>query len=200
MPKSKSYEEFVEKFKPKKTTDDCMTPPVIYDTVKRWACQRYNIDPESIVRPFWPGGDYENYDYPTGCTVLDNPPFSILTKICTFYLNRGINFFLFAPSLTGFAGKNIINKTNHIFCDANITYQNGAIVKTSFITNYGGDIIAQTAPDLGEALDNAIKTLRREKVKSLPKYEYPDNVITTAMMQKYSHHGINFIVRRSAEI
>lgn len=25
--KSKSYEEFVEKFKPKKTTDDCYTPP-----------------------------------------------------------------------------------------------------------------------------------------------------------------------------
>lgn len=28
--KSKTYEEFVEKFKPKKTTDDCYTPNV-YD-------------------------------------------------------------------------------------------------------------------------------------------------------------------------
>ena len=25
--KGESYEEFVEKFKPKKTTDDCYTPP-----------------------------------------------------------------------------------------------------------------------------------------------------------------------------
>lgn len=26
------YEGFVEKFEPKKTTDDCYTPPKIYDT------------------------------------------------------------------------------------------------------------------------------------------------------------------------
>ena len=38
MGKSKTYEEFVEKFKPKKTTDDCMTPPEIYEVVKDWAC------------------------------------------------------------------------------------------------------------------------------------------------------------------
>lgn len=28
------YEGFVEKFKPKKTTDDCYTPPEIYEAVK----------------------------------------------------------------------------------------------------------------------------------------------------------------------
>ena len=38
LPKSKTYEEFVEKFKPKKTTDDCYTPPTIYEIVKQWAC------------------------------------------------------------------------------------------------------------------------------------------------------------------
>ena len=27
--KNETYEEFVEKFKPKKTTDDCYTPPEI---------------------------------------------------------------------------------------------------------------------------------------------------------------------------
>ena len=27
------YEGFVEKFKPKKTTDDCYTPPAVYDYV-----------------------------------------------------------------------------------------------------------------------------------------------------------------------
>lgn len=26
------YEAFVDKFKPKKTTDDCYTPPDVYDT------------------------------------------------------------------------------------------------------------------------------------------------------------------------
>lgn len=39
----------------------------------------------TIVRPFWPGGDYEDFDYPTGCVVIDNPPFSILSKIVRFY-------------------------------------------------------------------------------------------------------------------
>ena len=37
MPKSKDYKEFVDKFKPKKTTDDCYTPPEIYEAVKDWA-------------------------------------------------------------------------------------------------------------------------------------------------------------------
>lgn len=37
MPKSNTYEEFVDKFKPKKTTDDCYTPGAIYEVVKGWA-------------------------------------------------------------------------------------------------------------------------------------------------------------------
>ena len=38
------YQAFVEKFKPKKTTDDCYTPPLIYETVRDWACEEYGID------------------------------------------------------------------------------------------------------------------------------------------------------------
>lgn len=72
--KSKTYDEFVEKFKPKKTTDDCYTHPEIYEVIKDWACKEFKIDPAVIVRPFYPGGDYENYEYPEGCVVLDNPP------------------------------------------------------------------------------------------------------------------------------
>lgn len=54
--KSKTYEEFVEKFKPKKTTDDCYTPLEIYEVIKNWACKKYGIKPDKIIRPFWPGG------------------------------------------------------------------------------------------------------------------------------------------------
>lgn len=64
--KSKTYEEFVEKFKPKKTTDDCYTPPEIYEVIKSWACKRYGIDPDKVVRPFWPGADYLTTEYPDG--------------------------------------------------------------------------------------------------------------------------------------
>ena len=28
------YDAFVEKFKPKKTTDDCYTPPLVYDAIR----------------------------------------------------------------------------------------------------------------------------------------------------------------------
>lgn len=50
------YAAFIEKFKPKKTTDDCYTPPNIYEAVLSWVIKEYGIDRESVVRPFWPGG------------------------------------------------------------------------------------------------------------------------------------------------
>ena len=79
--KFNDYGGFVEKFKPKKTTDDCYTPPAVYDAVLQYVRETYHIaDDVPIVRPFYPGGDYENYDYPEGCMVVDNPPFSIFAK------------------------------------------------------------------------------------------------------------------------
>lgn len=54
--KNETYEEFTEKFKPKKTTDDCYTPPEIYEVIKKWACEKYGIDHQKIIRPFYPGG------------------------------------------------------------------------------------------------------------------------------------------------
>lgn len=198
--RGETYEEFVAKFQPKKTTDDCYTPPEVYEAVRDWACNKYGIDPEKIVRPFWPGGDYEHFNYPDGCVVLDNPPFSILSQICAFYLDRGIDFFLFAPSLTAFSGKSVVMRMNHIICDANIEYENGAIVRTSFVTSFGGDIVAQTAPDLTTLINDTVASLHRKKVKELPKYTYPDNILTAAMLQRYSKYGINFEIRRGESV
>lgn len=78
------YTDFVEKFKPKKTTDDCYTPELVYDAVAEWVAKEYGLDRECFVRPFWPGADYERESYPEGCVVVDNPPFSILSKILAF--------------------------------------------------------------------------------------------------------------------
>ena len=61
-----NYDEFVEKFKPKKTTDDCYTPPLGYDAVLSWAKQHLDIVGCPVVRLFYPGGDYENHLYPEG--------------------------------------------------------------------------------------------------------------------------------------
>lgn len=190
------YQAFVDKFKPKLTTDDCYTPPLIYETIKDWACKKYDIDPAKIVRPFYPGGDYEYFDYSDGAVVLDNPPFSILSKICAFYLDRDIPFFLFAPSLTAFAGRSVAMRTNHIICDAEIEYENGAKVSTSFVTSYGGDIVAQTAPDLTRAVADATAKIKAETKRKLPRYEYPDHILTAAMLNKYSKYGVELTVRR----
>ena len=192
---NQEYDAFTEKFKPKKTTDDCYTPPLVYDAIRDWVCGEYGIDQTRIVRPFYPGGDYERFDYPDGCVVLDNPPFSILSRICEFYIDRGIAFFLFAPSLTCFGGRSVVMRMNHIICDADITYENGAVVRTAFVTSFGGKI-AQTAPTLRKAIERAMQTVKKEMRKELPKYTYPDHVLTAAMLQKYAHYGIEFAVKR----
>ena len=189
------YDDFTEKFKPKKTTDDCYTPPLVYDAIRDWVCGEYGIDQTRIVRPFYPGGDYERFDYPDGCVVLDNPPFSILSRICEFYIDREIAFFLFAPSLTCFGGRSVVMRMNHIICDADITYENGAVVRTAFVTSFGGKI-AQTAPTLRKAIERAMQTVKKGMRKELPKYTYPDHVLTAAMLQKYAHYGIEFAVKR----
>ena len=193
------YDGFVEKFKPRKTTDDCMTPPEVYEAVLSWASERYGFDPADVVRPFWPGGDYEGFDYPEGCVVLDNPPFSKLAAIKRFYLDRGIRFFLFCPSLTALSGKALAMRLTHVICDASVTYENGAVVRTAFVTDMGGDVVLMSAPDLGKLVNAASdRAARRMAPKAqLPKYDYPDAVVTAAMVQRYAKHGVAYEVRRA---
>ena len=198
MPKCKTYEEFIEKFKPKLTTDDCATPEPVYDAVLDWVVQEYGIDPKSVLRPFWPGLDYQQQEYPDGCVVVDNPPFSILSKICEWYLDRGIKFFLFAPSLTALSGKNVCMRMNHIICGADIVYENGANVSTAFVTNLGdGETVLQTAPSLGKAVNDAVEKIRKETVKQVPKYVYPYHIVTAALLQRYSKCGVEFKIGKS---
>ena len=135
--------------------------------IRRRKCKRYNIDPGNVIRPFWPGGDYEKDEYPSGCVVVDNPPFSILKNICEFYLERGIPFFLFAPSLTALTGKTIWNRMNHIMCDCTIVYENGATVKTSFVTSFEPETAAETSPDLTKLVNDTVEKLKQEKARKL---------------------------------
>ena len=76
---AEQYGTFVEKFKTKKTTDDCLTPPLVYEAVLGWVKNEYQLGEDvEIVRPFWPGRQYELEEYVPNCVVVDNPPFSIL--------------------------------------------------------------------------------------------------------------------------
>lgn len=172
---SEDYEEFVDKFKPKLTTDDCYTPQNIYEVIRDWALAHYGLQGAPVIRPFYPGGDYEHETYPDGCVVIDNPPFSILSQICRFYTERGIQFFLFAPALTLFSIA--AGTCNYLPIGANVTYENGAMVATSFVTNLGNYKI-ETVPELWRLVDdlNAQNTNKNET--EVPGYTYPDCVMT----------------------
>ena len=192
-PEQSEYDKFVEKFKPKKTTDDCYTPANVYDAVADWCAAEYGLDRRTFVRPFYPGGDYEHFDYPAGCCVVDNPPFSILSQIVRFYLYRGIKFFLFAPSLTCFGSAKDEVCAIVSYCD--ITYTNGANVRTSFLTNLE-DAAVRSAPSLYQVVKIANDINLRELHRELPKYEYPAEVLTAAKVGLMSQYGIEFRVSR----
>ena len=49
--KNQTYDEFIEKFKLKKTTEDCYTPPLVYEAVFGWA--REHLEDLRLVRKIW---------------------------------------------------------------------------------------------------------------------------------------------------
>ena len=173
--RSEEYDAFVDKFKPKLTTDDCYTPQNIYETIRDWAVKHYGLQGAPVVRPFYPGGDYEHETYPDGCVVIDNPPFSILSQICRFYTERGIRFFLFAPALTLFSIA--AGTCNYLPMSCRITYENGADVRTSFVTNLG-DWKIETVPELWALVDAVNAQNTNDGAAELPGYTYPDCVMT----------------------
>ncbi len=186
--KLEDYEGFVDKFKPKKTTDDCYTPPRVYDAIREWVNDNIcSLEGVPVVRPFYPGGDYENYDYPPGCIVLDNPPFSILSKILDHYIGRGIRFFLFAPTLTVGSCSSCRDVTC-IVCGGPIEYENGAKVPTSFVTNLDCD---GTRVWVAGDLTRSLKEVQKKTVET-PSYDIPDTVITSARLQSGAKNGLSF--------
>lgn len=186
------YQEFLKKFEAKKTTDDCYTPDNIYDAVRDWAAEKYEIGNAAIVRPFYPGGDYKSEKYPSGCVVIDNPPFSIISEICEWYTSKRINFFLFAPTLTLLGIMR--GSANYVACGCGVVYENGASVNTSFVTNMGGNKIVAAA-DLREILDDENKKNLKKLHRELPKYSYPDEVLTATMLCYMAAHGVSLEIR-----
>ncbi len=194
--KFSDYTAFTEKFKGKKTTDDCYTPEHVYEAVKKWVSENVmDLDGVEIVRPFYPGGDYERFRYPANCVVLDNPPFSQLAKIRRFYAQRGIKYFLFAPTLTLFS--TVLDGECFIVCGGEIIYENGAKVPTSFITNIfcGGTQIYVSG--LLSALLDEIDDRRHEKKKN-EKIVYPDCVVNAARLSAFSAKGVELKICASS--
>lgn len=184
---TEEYDAFLDKFKEKHTTDDCFTPPAVYEAIKGWVLKRYGIDPSrKIIRPFYPGGDYQRHEYPEGCVVIDNPPFSIASEIIRFYTERGIDFFIFSNHLTAFHP--IANpKLNVVIVGAAITYDNGAEVLTSFSTNLGENRV-----EIRGDLYRAIMEVQPNDAKELARYKFPANIATAALLGRLSKYGMVF--------
>lgn len=176
------YEGFVEKFKPKKTTDDCYTPTAVYAAILEWVKEEIGIAYGlEVIRPFYPGGNYQAENY-AGKVVIDNPPFSILAEIINFYQSRRIPFFLFAPRMTCLSGYRAgMENLTAVFGCKDITYENGAVVPTAFLTNMMGDVKIRVS----ETLEAKLKAAVPSEKKAFPKYTYPDNLIKAADLEQY---------------
>lgn len=169
---TEEYKRFTDKFDADithaKTTDDCYTPEEVYDVVFAHCVDSYGIDPEKVVRPFYPGGDYRQFDYTGGKVVIDNPPFSISSEIIDFYLENKIPFFLFAD------GKTIYGKTRKdvriVITDETVTYDNSARVNTSFVTN-----LAESGIEYNPILTEKIRITQKRKKRK--KHNYSNNLI-----------------------
>lgn len=159
--------------------------------------ERYGIAREDMVRPFWPGGDYEAFDYPEGCCVVDNPPFSILSKIERFYIERGIPFFIFAPTLTLFSSTKTVDKLTHYPCGALVVYENGTKINTSFVSNLGGDTVVDTWPELTAAIAE-VEALRgvTRSVKRRCTLIYPRNLTRATKIVPLSRNGVCLELKR----
>lgn len=188
MARGESYDEFVQKFEAKHTTDDCYTPPTIYEALLAYIDRRVMpLAGVRVLRPFYPGGDYEREDYGPGDVVIDNPPFSILSKILRHYQTRGVRYWLFAPHLT--CATEAASRGTVGVCGADIKYHNGAGINTSFVTNmWPGNPAAVVAGDLAAELTAAQKAQAPDKRKAV--IAWPDAMTSPALLGKLCDRGI----------
>lgn len=191
------YDSFVKKFKKKdlpKTTDDCYTPQDVMEVVVDYVDSIYPLRSKKILRPFYPGGDYQRAYYPADGVVVDNPPFSILSKIIQFYQSRNIPYFLFCPGLTVF-GYIKYGATAVLVRQISMTFDNGALVPINFVTNLLGDAAVVVAPRLLKAIKECPS--QRKKASLIAKITRPRNLICPSNLSFYSNIDEDFTIKRS---
>ena len=192
----KDYDSFVAKFAEgnAKTTDDCYTPKDVYEAVVEYVGTIADMSGKVILRPFYPGGDYLEAEYPENGIVIDNPPFSIFTKIVRFYSHEKIPFFLFGPGMTI---ASCCKYCTAVIVAEQIAFDNGAQIRCNFASNLYGDTMITTAPLLGDLLAQCQSQKPRNP---LPSYQYPDNVLSVSDMQTIARNGEVFSVSRSEAV
>lgn len=158
------------------TADECYTPPAVYDAVLDYTVERYNLRGKHVVRPFLPGGDFKKYVYGKNDVVIDNPPFSITTKIVKWYIANNIPFFLFINGLYGVSlSRGLHGKATVIVTNANVSFYNKGIekrIKLGFVTNMEpNNIVIRGDATLTNKLNGLVNK------KSFKRFRYPDNFL-----------------------
>lgn len=189
----RDYASFVAKFTEQpKTTDDCYTPEDVYNAVVEYVGTITDMTGKCILRPFYPGGDYENAEYPDNGIVIDNPPFSMFTKIVRWYLANDVPFFLFGNGMT--IMKICKYGATAVITGVGIKFHNGAVVGINFATNLLPSVMALTAPTLTDSIEACPS---QNQKANLPNYGYPENIVSVSDMQTIAAGGVDFAVMRS---
>ena len=170
------YDAYVAKFQRTdlpRTTDETYTPEDVYNCVVDYVDTIYPLEGHVVVRPFYPGGDYQAYDYPANGVVIDNPPFSILAKIVRYYIGRGIPFFLFSNRLTSSSFVSL--GATVFYTETSLRFSNGAEIGAAFVTN----LTPQWAVVSSSTLRRALSALPSQQPKKAPLkiYDYPQNLL-----------------------
>lgn len=174
------YYEWLQKFDRKHTTDECFTPPEVYDAVVRYVVDFFKLQEYTIDRPFYPGGDYQAAirTYKDHTVVIDNPPFSQLADIIKTYKDNDIPYFLFCQAKTALG---LIKQGASIwFSPQRIKFENGARVGVAYATNLEDKQCIRTVPDL------------RVQPPDTPqaKNKYPDNLYIFSHFESMTRRGI----------
>lgn len=181
---SDEYFEWIKKFERKHTTDECLTPPKVYDRVKNYVVEFFSLENCTIERPFYPNGNYkeaaEKYDAHT--VVIDNPPFSKMAEIIKFYNDKHIRYFLFAHAKTALGL--VKHGASVWFAPANIIFDNGARVSVSFITNMEACQCIRTVPQL----------LFLQKTQQKTNNNYPPDLFIFSHFETICRHGLEIKV------
>ena len=187
------YESYIAKFRDlPKTTDDTYTPPDVYEAVLQYLREEGKLAADhTILRPFYPGGDYERAEYPENGIVIDNPPFSMFSKICKFYTARHIPFFLFGPGMTI---STVSTYATAVIINTGLVFENGANVRINFASSLFPDVALMTAPRLNDLIGACPSQNQKKK---LPIYDSPDELLSVSDLKTICSGGIDFSVRRS---
>ena len=125
--------------------------------------------------------------------VIDNPPFSIMTKIVSFYMERGVPFFLFCYHNTSAwltqSGATVI------YTDLAIRFDNGAKIPIAFATNLTPRYRAIASPKLRKAIMCA-PSQAEHRTKSQKSYAYPHNILLFSQISVLAKHGKEFYIEK----